>query len=203
MNSPKIVAKYISCLSILEENAAIIYNNLSDRIESPDLIKSLLLSISQDSLRHSALLKDIAGRISDSKAKRGDCAENLGRLWSIVSYCLKEVTKKQLGPQDFSILLSAFDSLESALGEEYYIFVQTKTLELMANEISQLYDISSESIKVFKSMIRDEKHHRGILNTIKDLTGADSIEEDSTPKVKYQTPDSWTRSLPPATYNST
>jgi hypothetical protein len=124
-------------------------------------------------------------------------------MWSMVNYCLTEVKKEEIGPQDFSVLLSVLDDLESSLGDEYYNFVQTKTLELMFNEINQSYDMSLESIhEAFESIIKDEERHREILATLKDAIGADSsTEQDGTPKVRYQNPDSWDRSLPPATYN--
>jgi chromosome segregation ATPase len=202
MNSPKIVAEYISCLSILEENTSLTYSALSERVESPAQIKSLLLSISQDSLKHSKLLKDTANKISHSKAKRGDCAKNLGKVWSTMNNCLSEATKKEIGTRDFSMLLSMLDGLESSLREEYYNFVQTKTLQLMVNEINNLYDISLESInKVFETIIRDEERHREILGNIKDIIG-DASTEDNTLSVKYQNPDSWITSMPPATYDS-
>ncbi len=101
------------------------------------------------------------------------------------------------------MLLSMLDGLESSLREEYYNFVQTKTLQLMVNEINQLYDISLESInKVFETIIRDEERHREILDNIKDIIGDASTEEDKTLSVKYQNPDSWITSMPPATYDS-
>ena len=203
MNNPKIIAEYLSCLSILEENTALLYSNLSDRVESPALIKSLLLSISQDSSKHSTLLKGIADSISKSKGKLGDCAKNLGEVWSTVSNCLDKVTNQGIDTLDFSQFLSVLNDLESSLGEEYYIFVQMKTLQFMVNEINQLYDINLESIKdIFESIIRDEERHRELLNTIKDIIGDSSTEEDNTPKVKYQNPNSWIGSLPPATYYS-
>jgi rubrerythrin len=203
MNSPKIIVEYISCLSVLEENTALLYSNLSDRVESPALIKSLLLSISQDSLKHSTLLKGIADSISNPKGKTRDCAKKIGEVWSIVSRSLNEVTNEEIGALDFSELLSRLNVLERSLAEEYYILVQMKTLQFMVKEINQLYEINLESVKrIFESIIRDEERHRDLLDTIQGIIGDSSIEEDNTPKVKYQNPDSWIGSLPPATYYS-
>jgi ferritin len=94
-------------------------------------------------------------------------------------------------------------ALESSLGEEYYIFVQMKTLQLIVKEINQLYGIDLEKIKeVFESIIKDEEHHREILAAIKDIVSKKLTKKDDTPKVKYQNPDSWIHSLPPTTYES-
>ena len=203
MENPEDIAKYINCLSILEENTALLYNNLSERVETP-LVSSLSLSISKDSSKHSILLKGIADSISDSKQKPKDCAKKLGEVWSTVSNYLKEVEKKEeMRKLGFSELLPKLIALESSLGEEYYIFVQMKTLQLMVKEINQLYGIDLEKIKeVFESIIRDEEHHREILAAIKDIVSKKLTKKDDTPKVKYQNPDSWIHSLPPTTYES-
>ena len=203
MNSPKIIAKYISCLSDLEEEIAVLYSSLSDKAEAP-IIKSLLLSISKDSSKHSVLLKGVASSISDSKEKLGNCEKNLGEVWRIVSSYHKEIKMKGNGKLSFIDLLPKLNTLESSIGEEYYMFVQMKTLQLMVKEINQLYNIDLESVKkVFESIIKDEEHHREILVTIKDIINDASKKLDSTPKVRYQNPDSWINSLPPTTYDST
>ena len=103
----------------------------------------------------------------------------------------------------FFELLQKLDALESTFGEEYYMFVQMKTLQLMAKMINQLYSINVENIKnVFVSIIKDEEHHREILVTIKNVIEENLKEHSNTPKVKYQNPDIWVRSLPPSTYDS-
>ena len=155
MNDPKVIAKYIHCLSILEDNTSLLYSNLSERVEAP-LLKSLQLSISQDSSKHSTLLKGIAESMPDSKQKPKDCAKNLGEVWSIVTNYLQEFSKKEKGSKlHFSELLPKLTVLESSLSEEYYIFVQMKTLQLMTKEINQIYSINLMNIKgIFESILR-------------------------------------------------
>ena len=140
----------------------------------------------------------------DSKQKPKDCAKNLGEVWSIVTNYLQEFSKKERGSKlHFSELLPKLTVLESSLGEEYYIFVQMKTLQLMTKEINHIYSINLMNIKgIFESIIKDEEHHREILAKIKDIIDEKPTSQDNTPKVKYQNPDAWSRSLPPATYNS-
>lgn len=203
MNDPKVMVNYLHCLSFLEENVSVLYGNLSEMVELP-LIKSLLLSISKDSSKHSALLKGVAYSISDSEKEPEDCAKRLGEVWGLVSKCLDKVSGEEIGKLPFSELFLMLSSLESSMGEEYYIFVQMKTLQLMVKDINQLYNINLDSIKkVFESIIRDEEHHREILATIKVIIGDKPITNESTPKVKYHNPDAWVHSLPPTTYNST
>ena len=202
MNEPKVMSNYLHCLSFLEENVSILYGNLSEIVELP-LIKSLLLSISRDSSKHSELLKGVAYSISDSKKKPKDCAKGLGEVWGLVSKCLDTVSGKEIGKLPFPELFLMLSNLESSLGEEYHIFVQMKTLQLMGKDINQLYNINLDSIKkVFESIIRDEEHHREILGTIKGIIGDKPITNENTPKVKYRNPDAWVHSLPQTTYNS-
>ena len=203
MNEQEDLARYVHCLSILEDKTSLLFGSLSERVDTP-LIKSLLLSISKDSSKHSLLLKGIADSISDSKQDPKDCAKKLGEVWIILSNYFKEVNKEErISESDFSELLSKLDDLESSFGEEYYMFVQMKTLQRMAGMINKLYSINVESIKaVFESIIRDEDRHREILATIRDFIVGKSTEQDNTPEVKYQNPDSWIRPLPPTTYDS-
>jgi rubrerythrin len=197
MNDPKSIAKYIQCLSVLEDNTSMLYNKLSERTENP-LLKALLLSISKDSSKHSTLLEGIADSISETKKNPKHCTKNLGEIWKTVSTYLKEVNKKDKTDWiNFSELLPKLSALESSLGEEYYIFVQMKTLQLMAKMINQRYNINFENIKaVFESIIKDEEHHREILATIKSVIGEDSTKQDNTPIVRYQNPDAWVHPLP-------
>lgn len=202
MNDPKKVAEYIQCLSILEDKTAQSYSKLSQRAKTP-LIKSLLLSISKDSSKHSTLLKGVAKSISDSKQNPKDCVKKLGKVWSVFSTICDEINKEEMVEIHFFELLQKLDALESTFGEEYYMFVQMKTLQLMAKMINQLYSINVENIKnVFVSIIKDEEHHREILVTIKNVIEENLKEHSNTPKVKYQNPDVWVRSLPPSTYDS-
>ena len=202
MNDPEAMVNYLHCLSFLEENVSILYDNLSEMVKMP-LIKSLLLSISKDSSKHSSLLKGVAYSISDSEKEPKDCAKRLGEVWSLVSRCLDKVSGKEIHKLTFSKLFLMLSNLESSMGEEYYIFVQMKTLQLMIKDINQLYNINLDSIKkVFESIIGDEEHHREILATIKDIIGDKPITNENTPKVKYHNPDAWIHSLPPTTYNS-
>jgi uncharacterized protein (UPF0332 family) len=104
MNDPKKVAEYIQCLSILEDKTSQLYSKLSQRAKR-SLVKSLLLSISEDSSKHSTLLKGIAKTISDSKLNPKDCAKKLGKVWSTVSTICDEIDKEERDEMNFSVFL--------------------------------------------------------------------------------------------------
>jgi rubrerythrin len=199
MNDAKVIANYLHCLSILENNTSLLYQKLSEKTGMP-LVKTLLLSIAQDSSKHSVLLNGIADSIAVSKEKAKDCAKRLGETWRVVDTFLQEITSgERMSRMELGQLTEKLTILESSLAEEYYIFVQMKTLHHMVKEINQLYNINLERTKnIFMSIIKDEEHHRELLATTKDILSENEPQSpDSTPKIKYQNPDSWIQSLPP------
>lgn len=184
------MASYLNCLSQLEYYTSLLYKSLSKRTEIP-LGKSLLLSIAQDSSKHSALFKGIADSVCVTKTKTKDCAKNLGKIWQIVDTCLDEVTKG-VGEITFAYLHDKLLALEGSMGEEYYIFVQMETLQHLTGEIKQLYNIDFNAVKgIFENIISDENHHREIIATLKELIEPEEKDLDNTPLVKYQSPDQW------------
>lgn len=196
MNDSKTMASYISCLSMLEYNTALLYRSLSEKTENP-LAKSLFLSITQDSSKHSTLLKGIGDSIAKSKVKTKDCAKNLGQIWLTVDNYLNEVKTKKEDELFIADLYEKLIALESDLGEEYYILVQMQTLQHLTKEINERYNINLDNVKsIFESIISDENHHIELLGTLKELAKPIEKDLDNTPIVRYQSPDNW-RNYPP------
>jgi len=196
-NDPKVLADFINCLSILENDTFLLYTALSNKIELP-LVKSLLRAIAEDSLKHSTLLKGVAESITEAKETPKDCEKKTGEAWRLIANFTKEIAaKEKFSEEEMSQLWDKLAFFESIIGEEYYVFVQMKTLDLMMKEINQIYNIDLGSLKsIFTRIINDEEHHREMLGTIKGILERHS-EPSNTPVVKYQNPDSWISSLPP------
>jgi rubrerythrin len=195
-NDPKVLVGFINCLSVLEENAFLLYKAFSGKIEMP-LVKSFLLSIAEDSHKHSMLLKGVADSMGKPE-KPKDCAKKTGETWRLIDTFYKEISaKEKITESELSQLSEKLAYLESILGEEYYVFVQMKTLQLMVNEINQLYYIDLGSVKtIFVKIINDEEHHREILEKIKNIVNRTAKATDNSPAVKYQNPDAWISSQP-------
>jgi rubrerythrin len=193
---PKTLASFINCLSLLEDNAFLLYKHLADKVEAP-LAKSFLLQIATDSQKHAIALKGVSESIAEPNAKPRECEKKIGETWRVINVILREIENKERIPEgDLPQLAEKLAVLESVMGEEYYQFVQLKTLELMMKEINQIYNIDLSSVKkIFLNIIRDEENHRELLIKIKTLfKPKDKL--DSAPVVKYQNPDSWSRPLP-------
>jgi hypothetical protein len=107
-------------------------------------------------------------------------------------------SKPKMSEKEMAQLVERLVTLESYMGEEYYIFVQAKTLQFLTKEIRQIYNVNLEKIKnILEAVIRDEEAHIRLLATIKEILTKRELErQDNTPEVKYQSPDSWIRSLP-------
>ena len=201
-NDPKALASFINCLSFLENNTYLLYKDLADKVEAP-LVRSFLLQIAIDSQKHSIALKGVAESIAKPSDNIKECEKKIGATWRIVETLLRDVKgKKKIPSGDFPKLVEKLTVLESVMGEEYYMFVQLKTLQGMMKEINQIYNIDLGSVKkIFLNIIRDEETHRELLEKIKMLVTPET-ELDTAPVVKYQNPDAWSRPLPDTTYTT-
>jgi hypothetical protein len=190
---PKSLGSYIACLSMLENKVCLLYKILGDKVESP-LPKSLLLTLSSDSKKHSIILNGVSESIAKIAVRSKDCEKNLGEVWYFNSKATEEIeAMDKVTDSDLSRLAGQLDVLESSIGEEYYVFIQMQTLQLLAKEINQLYNINIENLrKIFSSIIDDEERHREILAAVKKIiTQREGKETDNAPLFKYKNPDSW------------
>jgi len=196
---PRVLTQFMHCLTFLENNLYLLYKDLADKVEMP-LVKSLMLEISLDSRKHSILFKGVADSMPKVDLKAKDCPKKIGETWNKVEAFRSEISAKETIPEEsLSALSEKLAVLESMIGEEYYVFVQLKTLQLMAKEIKQLYNVDLESNlqKIFAKIISDEEHHREILQRIRELIESKTQKDaDNAPKVSFQNPDSWRRQLP-------
>jgi len=190
-NDPKVLANFINCLSILENDTYLLYKSLSTKVEAP-LIKTMLFSIAVDSQKHSTLLKGVADSISKVPEKPKNCEKNTGEVWKLVASLRAKIDAKKIYPEEEMLELSQkLTFLESIIGEEYYMFVQMKTLDLMMKEINQIYNLDLSGLKsIFTHIINDEEHHREIIGTIQKIIAKQTVTE-SNPLVKYTNPDNW------------
>jgi rubrerythrin len=194
-SNPKTLASFINCLSLLESNTYVLYKELADKVETP-LVRSFLLQIAIDSHKHSLTLKGVAESIAKPSDNLKDCEKKIGESWRIVETLLKDIKGEKTIPSgDFPKLAEKLSVLESILGEEYYMFIQLKTLKVMMKEINQIYNIDLGSVKkIFLNIIRDEETHRELIEKIKNLVTPET-KLDTAPVVKYQNPDAWSRPL--------
>jgi hypothetical protein len=162
------------------------------------MVKSILVHIAIDSHKHSMALKCVAEKIGNPDKKPKNCEKNVGEAWNTIDKLNKEINNKErISKEDWSYLFEKLATLESIIGEEYYMFVELKTLQLMAKEINQIYNVDISNLEnIFTRIIQEEETHRVLIEKIKGLIERKE-KTDKGPIVKYQHPDSWNTPLPP------
>jgi rubrerythrin len=197
---PKNITNNIKSLSVLESKTAVLYNLLSEKVELP-LIKSLLKEISLDSKKHSTILYGVAKSLPETDWKPKDSKKTLGNVLLAVEKFTEDLSKiRSLTASNLAELSKQLAIFESTMGEEYFVFVQLKTLQFMSKEIGKIYNINLDSVKdIFTEIMNDEEHHREVLATIKELIQkSEDQEEDNMPMVRFLNPDAW---IAPSTPN--
>ncbi len=196
-NEPKTIAEYIQCLSKLEKGTSILYKTISQKIDLP-LVKALFQEISIDSQKHCTILEGISESIKKTDVNPKECSKKIGQSWEIMDKAQKEIAKiDKIDAEHMQWLAKELKYFESIMGEEYYIFVQLKTLEVLVKEVNSKYNIDLNSTKkLFTKIIEDENHHRELLETIEKMVVKEEKDADNSPVVKYQNPDSWSQPMP-------
>ncbi len=196
-NEPQTIAEYIRCLSSLETSTATLYKEIADKTDIP-LAKTLLQEIAVDSEKHALILKGVSDTISPTKGDQKSCEKKMGKSIEFIVKAQKEITKiKKIDEKNLPWLVEKLSYFESVMGEDYYMFTQLHTLEVLVNKINEQYSIDLTSTKhLFTKIIQDEDHHRELLETIRNLVVKKEKDNDNSPAVKYQNPDSWSRPMP-------
>ena len=188
---PKDIANFLYCSSTLEEKVFSLYRGLSEKTQN-QLVKSSLIYIAYDSLKHSVIMRGIAESISQSKPKSGNCGKKLKQLWGNITAMSEEITAKQkLNDSDLPDLMQRLAGFENSISEGYFVLVQLKTFQFMTKEISQIYKIDFENVKsIFELITKDEENHREILLSLQERLAQEPVK-DTTPVVRYQNPNAW------------
>lgn len=163
----KMVAKFLYCSSVLEEKVAHAYERLAERAEN-SLVKSLLLYISTDSLKHSIILRAASEEfVKNVGLKIENCEEILGEVWGRLALLAEEMPAKgKIEDKDLASLADKMANFESFVGEEYLTTLHLKATSLMANmkkvDLGDLKDI-------LEWIAEDEERHQKIIFMIKDM----------------------------------
>ncbi|MCX8153102.1 MAG: ferritin-like domain-containing protein [Candidatus Bathyarchaeota archaeon] len=197
-NDPQVIANLINCLSILENNTFELYTNLAEKIGLP-IVKSIFIHIAIDSHKHSMALKCVAEKIGKPHKNPKNCEKHVGEVWRTIERISREITRKaRINQADWPDLLEKLAALESVVGEEYYMLVELKTLQMMAKEINQMHRVDLSNFEsIFLRIIQEEETHRALIEKVKRTLVKSKDKKQRAPIVKYQQPDSWNKPMPP------
>lgn len=132
-------------------------------------------------------LKGVSESIATTKTKPEDCKKALGEIWLVTGNFRKEIAAiEKITDKELPELAERLTVLEGLFGEEYHVFVQLKTLALMAKEAGQLYSVNLKQLKrVFATIIEDEERHREVLGMIKQIIRQ---KDSKNPLARYPEP---------------
>ena len=185
------IAQFLFCLSELEEKTFQLYNDLSQKVEIP-FAKSAFLTIAQESLKHSSMLKQASKGFADVKFGEKDCKKGLGETWNHITKLAKSLKKqKSFELEDLLKLCEKLSLVEYSLIEEYSVTVKLKTLQYMSQEISYAYDVDLDGIKrVLEAIIYDEESHQRILSELTENLAKNRDKEYRLSLMKFPLPSS-------------
>ena len=102
------VASFLCCSRRLEKQLFELYKSLAHRVRHP-LIKSLLLYVAYDSLKHSAMLQGMSSVLPTLAAENKDCAKHLGGIWRVgVAFSEEVAEKEEMDRGDLALLAELF-----------------------------------------------------------------------------------------------
>lgn len=193
-NEPKTIAELLHCLSAFEENIYQLYGDIARKTEMP-FVRSLFEQIAIDSHKHSVILKGVSEGIAIPTADSKACEKRMGETWKRLAITQKEIDRiSRINNDNLPWLVEKLAHFESAMGEEYFVFIQLKTLHMLVKEINQKYNIDlSHTKSLFTSIINDEDHHRELLETIKCLVTKKEKENDTSLVGRYESLDTYTQ----------
>ena len=204
VKKPEGIVAFLKCSSFLENETSLLYRSLADKVDIP-LIKSMLLHIAYDSQKHSAIFNGMCESIGGSNITQKDCHKKPNLTWRVVKDLKREISsEKNVHRETLASLAKKLAVLESNSGEEYFVLVQTKTLEYMTGEIYKRYNVQLKDMKdIFEVIIRDEETHKELLSKIRRFLAKDEKKSEETePAFKYQNPDAWSKPRPDSVYEN-
>jgi len=188
MRKPKTrqdLSNFLHCASMLEDKVSRLYTELAQKTELPTA-KPILVTIADDSHRHSTLLEQMSKQIQEPKVKHDECKTITGEAWNTTEKFAETIKHKHnITDQELTTLAKNLQKLESIIGEEYALLIHAKALQLLAE------DLNITRLKTtLKEIGDDEKHHLELIAAVKKAL-TDKKQEDNAPTVKYQNPDQW------------
>lgn len=192
LNDSRNIAELLNCLSLIEEKVNDLYDDIAGKTEMP-FVKSLFDQIAIDSHKHSIILKGISQSINETEPISKQCMEKFGSAWKTLTAAKEEIAKIQkIDDKNLPWLVKRLAHFESDMGEEYFIFIQMKTLHVLVKEINHRYNIDLNHAKsLFESIIHDEDHHRELLEIIRCLVNKKDKENDTSLVARYQSLDAY------------
>ncbi|MGD6810605.1 MAG: hypothetical protein ACQCN3_12985 [Candidatus Bathyarchaeia archaeon] len=161
-------------LSNVEDEAFDFFSKLASLTEKPEM-KKKFNEIASDSKKHAIAFRKVGSQIGDVVVKNKQCQKMMESISSVFKKAHKEIEEKTSITNEE--LLRIAHILDKSSVEEYFMQVQTKTLQLLANKIGSSYKVEFEGYQdMFMGISREEENHRAIIeNVIEELESPTKI----------------------------
>jgi len=157
------VSSLLNCLGRIEENTAVVYTALADKL-AVGSAKSSFLSIAVDHQKHSVLLKHASFRVAGSNTLPRNDAKSLAGVFQ-VTYSIYQnvILKDEIAQEELPVFAAKLATLEDLLSEKTVIVQRrfkvtiTKSIDLIIRE--SFADVGN----LFTRMVEDNALHRRLL----------------------------------------
>ena len=192
-NEPKTLTNLINCIGFFENNVSSLYKEIAGKVWLP-LISAMLLEISLDSQKHSIKLKSIAESLPKIGYESKDYAKTIGEISCTICRFRQEITEAAcINEEDIVQLSSQLIALENTMSDEYKVFVQEETVQLISAELEKIYRVDVDDVRrIFAEILDDEENHKKTLTAIRGLVDwRENKKTENAPEVRFQNPDAW------------
>lgn len=187
-------ASYLKGCSNLEAETYKLYEALSRKINQPE--SSFLLGLAYDSLKCAKTIQGILDYFDQTEIQNLVCKKNLSELTSSVTDFSKKIAKTNNVNYEMTCqLLKELSVLEDNLSDVYTNYAESAMVKVLSEEFSPLIidcNYFKKIIEVFKE--EKQKHKETIMDVIYAVETKEAERfRNTSPHVKYQNPDAWTR----------
>lgn len=185
--------EYLSCCKILEEKAFLLYTNLSEKINHPEL-NSILVAITYESLKHSKVIEGwlhLIAKDNLSPEFNGD----LAKTWKEMSRCLDKLSSIELvDDETLTDFIKELLNLEDCMHDNYVHFLESKIAKNFVANFLSLNSITMDNLTFsLNMMIEDTVRRRAMLVEAIYFLNKNKLGNvaNKAPFVKYKNPDAW------------
>jgi hypothetical protein len=187
-------ASYLKGCSNLEAEIYKLYETLSRKINQPE--SSFVLGLAYDSLKCAKTLQVILDYFGLSEIQNLVCKKNFSELTSSVTDFPKKIAKTNNVNYEMTCqLLKELSGLEDQLSQIYANYTESAMITVLSEEFSPLVIDCNYFKKIFEAFkLEKQKHKETILDVIYVIETKEAERfRNTSPHVKYQNPDAWTR----------
>ncbi len=185
--------EYLSYCVVLEEQMFSLYNNLVNKMRSPEL-SNIVVGLAYDCLKHAKIIEELLKPIPKIAVDLNECEGMQIKAWNEIRNCLSGLSEVNYIRQDIlPDFLKSLTNVEDTMADIYASFLKSKLADDFTCVVSCVIPATKENLTfIMNSMIEDNLKHRAMLiEAVYFFNKNRCKNEANAPVVRYQNPDSW------------